>query len=155
MEVTAKEKLTPPFLAACLRKIQKKNRFLFTRASSKRFQTFSVMKWSSLETFTKRVMHMQTVFYFLFKFMFLRKNDISEKELKVISPSPPGKKNKSPRISTIAQPHILILFKNFQPHPHLKVGGRDYALYMTNYKGENKYTNILYDRYSIYRTAKS
>ena len=79
MEVTAppppppKEKLSPPFLAACLRKIPKKTGFLFTRASSKRFQTSSVMKWSSLQTFTKRVMHMQTVFYFLFKFMFLKK----------------------------------------------------------------------------------
>ena len=95
MEVTApppKEKLSPTFLATCLRKIQKKAGLLFTRASFKRFQTSSVMKWSSLQTFTKRVMHMQTVFYFLFKFMFLTKNDIPEKKLKIISPSPLEKK---------------------------------------------------------------
>ena len=125
MEVTApspQRKIKPPFSGSLPQKKNKKTGFLFTRASSKRFQTSSVMKWSSLETFTKRVMHMQTVFYFLFKFMFLRKNDISEKKLKVISPRPPGKKNKPPHISTIAQPHLLILFKKFSAPPPFKSG---------------------------------
>ena len=51
-------------------------------------------------------------FYFWFKFMFLRKNGISEKKLKLISPSLP-KKKQAPRISKIAQPHLLIWFKIF------------------------------------------
>ena len=63
-------------------------------------------------------MQMQTVFYFLFKFVFLRKNDISEKKLKVISHSPLEKKTSPPRIPTIAQPHHLILFKKYlAPRP--------------------------------------
>ena len=55
-------------------------------------------------------------FYFLFKFMFLKKNVISEKTLKLISPSP-LKKNKLLCISTIAQHHLLILFKKFLAPP--------------------------------------
>ena len=85
MEVTAppppQRKIEPPFSGSLPQKNTKKTGFLFTRASSKRFQTSSVMKWSSLQTFPKRVMHMQTVFYFLFKFIFLRKNYISEKKI--------------------------------------------------------------------------
>ena len=49
--------------------------------------------------------------------MFLRKYRISEKKLKLISPSP--LKKQVPRISRIVQPHLLILLKNFSAPSHL------------------------------------
>ena len=42
-------------------------------------------------------------FYFLFKLIFLRKNGVSGKKLKLISPSLPQKKDKPHSISTIVQ----------------------------------------------------
>ena len=56
--------------------------------------------------------------------------------------------------STIAQSDLLILSKKFSAPPHFKEEGRDYALYMTYYK-EDTFTTIPYDRYFIYRTARS
>ena len=93
-------------------------------------------------------------FYFLFKFIFLRKNGISEKNWNSF-PLAHWKKTSPMHFNNCSAPPFNSIQKIFSPTPHLKEWGRDYGLYMKDYKGANKITTILIDRYFIYRTEKS
>ena len=67
----------------------------------------------------------------------------------------PTKKKQTPTHFSNCSALTFNFFKKCLAHPYLKEGDSDYALYITVYKRENKFTTILYDRFLIYRTAKS
>ena len=68
--------------------------------------------------------------------MFLRKNGISEKNWSSFPLAHPEKPSPQ-HFNNCSAPLFNFIQKNFKPIPHLKEGDRDYAFYMTDYKGQN------------------
>ena len=71
-----------------------------------------------------------------------------------VSPRP-LERNKSLRISTNAQPHLLTLFKIFLAPTLFETGRHKLSTLHDRLQGENKFNTILCDRYFNYRTEKS